>query len=99
VRPIHIAHLDKARPVLVLTRDLVIQQRTQVTVAPVTSTARGLSVEIPVGRQNGLGHDSVVNCDNIVTIPRTALGERIGYLLPQQEAALTAAIHAAFDLE
>lgn len=99
MRPIHIAHLDKARPVLVLTRDLVIQQRTQVTVAPVTSTARGLSVEIPVGRQNGLGHDSVVNCDNIVTIPRTALGERIGYLLPQQEAALTAAIHAAFDLE
>jgi mRNA interferase MazF len=99
VRPIHIAHLDKARPVLVLTREMVIPQRTQVTVAPVTSTARGLSVEIPVGRANGLGHDSVVNCDNIVTIPKTALGERIGYLLPQQEVALTAAIHVAFDLE
>jgi mRNA interferase MazF len=41
----------------------------------------------------------VVNCDNIVTIPKTALSERIGYLLPAQEAALTAAIHAAFDLE
>jgi mRNA-degrading endonuclease toxin of MazEF toxin-antitoxin module len=25
----------------------------------------------------------VVNCDNIVTIPKTALGEQIGYLLPQ----------------
>ena len=99
MRPIHIAHLDKARPVLVLTREMVIPQRTQVTVAPVTSTARGLSVEIPVGRANGLGHDSVVNCDNIVTIPKTALGERIGYLLPLQEAALTAAIHVAFDLE
>jgi mRNA interferase MazF len=99
VRPIHIAHLDKARPVLVLTRELVIPQRTQVTVAPVTSTARGLSVEIPVGQANGLGHDSVVNCDNIVTISKTALGERIGYLLPAQEAILTAAIRAAFDLE
>jgi mRNA interferase MazF len=99
VRPIHIAHLDKARPVLVLTREIVIPQRTQVTVAPVTSTARGLSVEIPVGRANGLGHDSVVNCDNIVTIPKTALGELIGYLLPPQETVLTAAIHAAFDLE
>jgi mRNA interferase MazF len=99
VRPIHIAHLDKARPVLVLTREMVIPQRTQVTVAPVTSTARGLSVEIPVGQANGLGHESVVNCDNIVTIPKTALGDRIGYLLPAQEAALTAAIHAAFDLE
>jgi mRNA interferase MazF len=99
VRPIHIAHLDKARPVLVLTREMVIPQRMQVTVAPVTSTARGLSVEIPVGAANGLGHDSVVNCDNIVTIPKTALGDRIGYLLPTQETALTAAIHAAFDLE
>jgi mRNA interferase MazF len=99
VRPIHVAHLDRSRPVLVLTREMVIPQRTQVTVAPVTSTARGLSVEIPVGQANGLGHDSVVNCDNIVTIPKTALGERIGYLLPAQEAALTAAIHAAFDLE
>jgi mRNA interferase MazF len=78
---------------------MVIPQRTQVTVAPVTSTARGLSVEIPVGRANGLGHDSVVNCDNIVTIPKTALGERIGYLLPPQETALTDAIHVAFDLE
>lgn len=99
MRPIHIAHLDKARPVLILTREMVIPQRTQVTVAPVTSTARGLSVEIPVGQANGLGHESVVNCDNIVTIPKTALGERIGYLLPAQEAALTTAIHAAFDLE
>lgn len=99
MRPIHIAHLDKPRPVLLLTRELVILQRTQITVAPVTSTARGLSVEIPVGQANGLGHDSVVNCDNIVTIPKTTLGERIGYLLPAQEAELTAAIHAAFDLE
>jgi mRNA interferase MazF len=99
VRPIHIAHLDKARPVLVLTRELVIPQRVQVTIAPLTSTARGLSVEIAVGPANGLGRESVVNCDNIVTIPKTALGERIGYLLPAQEDELTAAIHAAFDLE
>jgi mRNA interferase MazF len=99
VRPIHVAQLDKARPVLVLTRELVIPQRTQVTVAPITSTARGLSVEIAVGQANGLGHESVVNCDNIVTIPKAALGERIGYLLPPQEEELTAAIHAAFDLE
>jgi mRNA interferase MazF len=99
VRPIHIAHLDNARPVLVLTREMVIPQRTQVTVAPLTSTARGLSTEIPVGQANGLGHDLVVNCDNIVTIQKTALGERIGYLLPAQETALTADIHAASALE
>jgi mRNA interferase MazF len=78
VRPIHIAHLDKARPVLVLTREVVIPQRTQITVAPVTSAARGLTVEVGVGQANGLGDDSVVNCDNIVTIPKAAFGERSG---------------------
>ena len=99
MRPIHIAHLDKARPVLVLTREVVIPQRTQVPAAPYTWAARALSVYSRGGRPTGLAHDSVVNCDIIVTIPKTALGERIGYLLPPQEAALTAAIRVAFDLE
>jgi len=47
----------------------------------------------------GIGHESVVSCDNIVTIEKAALGERIGYLFPAQEHLLTAAIRAAFDLE
>jgi len=37
--------------------------------------------------------------DNIVTVPTSALGRQIGYLLPAQETSLTAAIHAAFDLD
>jgi mRNA interferase MazF len=99
VRPIHTAHLDKARPVLVLTRDLVRPHMARVTVAPITTTVRGLSTEIPVGPGNGLDQACVVSCDNIVTVPKNALGRQIGYLLPAQEAALTAAIHAAFDLD
>jgi mRNA interferase MazF len=59
----------------------------------------GYSQNTLPAQANGLSHDSVVNCDNIVTISKTALGERIGYLLPAQEATLTAAIRAAFDLE
>ena len=99
MRPIHLAALDKTRPVLVLTRELVRPHLTRVTVAPITSTARGLSTELPVGRDNGLDHPSVVSCDNVLTIPATALGRQIGRLLPEQEPALTAALHAAFDLE
>jgi len=99
VRPIHIARLDKARPVVVLTREQVRPHLARVTVAPITSTVRGLSTEIPVGPANGLDHACVVSCDNIVTVPKSALGAQIGYLLPTQEAALTAAIHAAFDLD
>ena len=99
MRPIHVARLDKARPVLLLTRDLVRPYLTRVTVAPITSTVRGLSTEVPLGPANGLDYDCVVSCDNIVTVPTTALGRQIGYLLPAQEATLTAAIHAAFDLD
>ncbi len=53
--------------------------------APITTTIRGLSTEVPDGPANGIGHESVVSCDNIVTINKAALGERIGYLFPPQE--------------
>jgi mRNA interferase MazF len=99
VRPIHIAQLDKPRPVLVLTRELVRPYLSRVSVAPITTTSRGLSTEVPVGAVNGLTAASVVSCDNIVTVPAAALGRRIGALLPTQERALTEAIHAAFDLD
>jgi mRNA interferase MazF len=99
VRPIHAARLDKARPVVVLTRELVRPHMARVTVAPITTTVRGLSTEVPVGPANGLDYACVVSCDNIVTVPKSALGRQLGYLLPSQEAALTAAIRAAFDLD
>ena len=99
MRPIHAAHLDKVRPVLILTREVVRPHLSRVTVAPVTSTIRGLSTEVPVGQANGLDHDSVVSCDNILTVPVTALGRQLGFLLARQETALTEAIRAAFDLD
>ncbi len=99
MRPIHLAQLDKTRPVLVLTRETVRPHLTNVTVAPITSTVRGLSTEVPVGADNGLDHDSVVSLDNIQTIPARHLGRRIGLLRIAQEEALARAIHAAFDLD
>jgi mRNA interferase MazF len=90
--------LDKTRPVLVLTREVVRPHLNRVSVAPITSTIRGLSTEVPVGADNGLDHDSVVNCDNIVTVPKAALGRHLGYLFDAQEPALADAIRAAFDL-
>jgi mRNA interferase MazF len=99
MRPIHLARLDKTRPALVLTRDRVRQRRQWVTIAPVTTTVRGLTTELAVGPANGLDHDSVVNLDNIVTIPASDLGRQVGRLLPEQESALTEAIHSAFDLD
>lgn len=98
MRPIHVAQLDKARPVLILTRELVRPHLATVTVAPITTMIRGLSTEVPVDAANGLAGPSVVSCDNITTIPTTALGAQIGVLLDPQERALSDAIQAAFDL-
>jgi mRNA interferase MazF len=98
MRPIHLAQLDKVRPVLVLTRATVRSTRAKITVAPITGTVRGLVSEVSVGPANGLDKVSVVSCDNILTIPVADLGRRIGYLLPDQEPALAEAIRLAFDL-
>lgn len=99
MRPIHVAHLDKAQPVLVLTRELVRSHLSTVTVAPITTTIRGLSTEVHVDSANGLAEPSVVSCDNVNTIPAGALGTQIGVLLDRQEPALSNAIRAAFDLD
>jgi len=98
MRDIHIAHLDKARPVLVLTRDPVRAAMRRVTVAPITTTVKGLSTEVPVGPANGLDQWGVVSCDNIITIDKDALGRHVGFLFERQERDLTAAIINAFAL-
>jgi len=99
MRAIHVARLDKARPVLILTRELVRPHLGTVTVAPITTTIRGLSSEVDVDVANGLAEPSVVSCDNITTIPTDAVGEQIGVLLDSQEPALSEAIAATFDLD
>jgi mRNA interferase MazF len=99
MRPIHRARLDKSRPVLVLTRELVRPHLNTITVAPIATTIRGLSTEVALDTANRLEQRCVVACDHITTIPADALGEQIGRLLDHQELLLSAAIHAAFDLD
>lgn len=99
MRPIHAVMLDKRRPALILTREIVWPKIGGITVAPITSIIRGLSTEVRVGRANGLDHDSVVSCDTVVTVDPADIGRHLGYLLPSQERDLAAAIMAAYDLD
>jgi mRNA interferase MazF len=99
VRTIHLVRLDKIRPALVLTRSIAVPHLSGITVAPITTTIRGLATEVPVGSRNNLDHDCVVHCDSIQTIPRANLLAPIGLLLPDQEDDLARAIRAAFDLD
>lgn len=98
MRTIASVHLDKRRPALVLTRQSKLHLLTWITVAPITSTMRGLTSEVPVGSRNGLDHDSVISCDNITTVRRSAVGATIGLLFDDQEPALARAISDAFEL-
>jgi len=73
----HVGH--KTRPVLSLTRPEVIDVRRLVTVAEITTTVRGLAVEVPFDHTDtGLEHASIINCDGLHTIAQSALTTRIG---------------------
>jgi mRNA interferase MazF len=84
---------------VVLTRDRAIPLLANVTVAAVTSTIRSLPTEVPVGREHGLARESVVNCDNLFTVPKQALGRRRGALDPELLHRLRAALMIALDLD
>ena len=98
MRAPHWASLDKRRPVLVLTRELMVGRMSTVTVAPITSTVHGIATELEVGAANGLDQTWAIKCDQITSIPTDQLHEQCGWLLESQELALHDAIQAAFDL-
>jgi mRNA-degrading endonuclease toxin of MazEF toxin-antitoxin module len=77
----------KRRPVLVLTRSEVLDVRALVTVAEITTSARGLAAEVPIDHiEIGLDRGSVINCDGLHTIAQTMLTTRVGAV---DEATLT----------
>ena len=65
---------------MIVTRDGAIPVLRNVTVAGITSTIRGLSTEVHVGPAEGLARESVVNCDNLFTLPKAGLGRYRGSL-------------------
>lgn len=87
------------RPVVVLTRSAVAEARSRVTVAPVTRRARKIRSEVPVGRAEGLKRASVVNVDNVLTVPKELLAPHpIGRLGEAASRRLDAAISWALDV-
>lgn len=99
MREICLVRLDKTRPALVLTREATRAAMTKVTVAPITTTTKGLSSEVLVGSDNGLDHDCVIALDNVITVPVHLLGRTVGYLNAEQESQLARAVVLAYDLE
>ena len=90
-----LATLDKLRPVVVLTRDPMGRVLNAVICAPVTSTVRGLSTEVPVGPEDGIRVSSVANLDNVQLVARARLARRVGRARDETMDAICAALATA----
>lgn len=80
---------------IVLTRDPVADRVGSVVVAALTRTRRGLRSELELTTADGVPTASVVNFDNIHTIPREAFRRRIATLPPGRMAAACRTLQAA----
>jgi mRNA interferase MazF len=87
----------KRRPVLVLTRDSVIDVRELVTVAEVTTSIRNIAAEVHLGHDDvSLDRASVINCDGIHTITQTSLTSCVGSVREDTMRKVCSAISYAF---
>ena len=68
---------DKRRPVVILTRNSILEYLGEVTVAPVTSTIRDIPSEVLLSRQDGMPDDCAINCDHIQTVSKVKIGSLI----------------------
>jgi mRNA interferase MazF len=87
------------RPVILLSRNDAYTVRELVTVAPVTTRMRGIPVEVPLGREDGLPRECAPNLDTITTVPKSVLRERLAVLSPARVGAIDGAIRFALGLD
>jgi mRNA interferase MazF len=90
---------DKERPVLILTRSSAIGYLSRVTVAPITSTIRGVPSEVRLGVDDGMKQPCAVNLHNLVTVRQEAVGRALGRLTPRRMREVCAALAFALGCD
>jgi len=99
VRLFRFAAPDKQRPVLILTRASSLDYLSRVTVAPITSTVRGVPSEVVLGPDDGMKQVCAVNLHNLVTVPQAAVGRRLAQLTPPRLREVCAALAFALGCD
>lgn len=84
------------RPVLLLSRNDAYEYLSKFIAAEITTTIRGIAVEVPLDEAEGLPRACVANCDNIRVVPKDALKERAGRLELRRWIEVKKAVGAAF---
>lgn len=87
-----------SRPVVILTRDAVLNSIGSVVVTLVTRSIRGLPTEVVLGRRQGLPTKCVANLDNILTVPRERLKRLMGACNSAKLEELNQAVKTALDV-
>lgn len=90
---------DKTRPVVVLTRNSAIPSLSMVTVAPVTSTIRGVPSEVVLDEGDGMKGRCAVNLYNTVTVQQNRLGKYLSRLSPVRMTEVCAALRFALGCD
>lgn len=88
---------DKKRPVVVLTRNSVLEYLGEATVAPITSTIRDIPSEVLLSRQDGMQTDCAINCDHLQTVSKSSIGALITTLSREKLGELRKAIDFSLD--
>ena len=90
----------KSRCFAVVSRqDLLDSKANRVLCAPINTSGVGLSTEVQVGVDEGLKHDSVINCDQITRLEKGMLTDYIGTLSLTKLRQLRSALVVAFDID
>jgi len=87
------------RPALLLSRDAAYRVRAAITVAPITRTVRNIPVEVVLDRSDGMPARCVVNLDDITTLPKVLIQQRITALSAEKLQQVDQAIRFALDLD
>ncbi len=91
-------HPDKKRPVVILTRNSVIEHLNEVTVALVTLVIRDIPSEVSLSKEDGMPKDCAINCDHIQTVSKSRLGALITTLSSENGIKLKKAVAFALEL-
>jgi mRNA interferase MazF len=89
---------DKKRPILILTRDSVLEYLGEVTIAPITTTVRDIPSEVFLTTVDGMPRNCAVNCDHLQTISKAKIGAFITVLPQTKMLEVGRAIRFALDI-
>lgn len=85
---------------VVVSRPALIESRfSTVICAPIYSSYAGLSTQVAVSLGEGLKHESSIHCDELVSLPKTALTNVVGTLPSRKLNELKRALRVALDVE